>query len=510
MPKLNGYRSQVGVATARNTARMPFEDPTARALEGLGGTVQEAGGFLEKRFEQREISKMNAEVAKTSAELTVQLREELAQADPNDDQFAERFMQERVGGRISQLKDSARSPAARRFVNEATALMYGQLLTSSDAGQISLASTAAVANFQTSLNELSSGANADPSTMDYSIEQGASAIDAMVAAGSLDRENAIKLKTQSQAAIAKSAVRGWIELNPYRAKDMIQEGRFDSRINGEEKAVLTDQADTAIRAREVEERRIQAEAKQAELDASHQKLNAYIPDIVQNKVSAMDVATDPTLRQEEKRIALSMIESQSSGKEFKTDPGTYISLFRRVHAGVDDPDRITDPTDLDYYFGRGLNAESLQTLRNELTGTRTEAGRIRAEQRTALLNTAQSALTATNQLTGVRDPKGDEQYAKFLFWFNQEYTEQIENGATPMELLDPDSPKSLYKGVGQFRRSVAQQMSDLLSNDLVETPEVPPAEKTYGTANEVVQDYQAGKITRDKASAILKANGWAE
>ena len=468
MPTLPTYQSRVGVAGPRNTARLPLNDPRASALAGFGETVQQTATSLESRFEQRELSKLNAEVSRSTAELSVQLQEELRSADPNDEEFAQRFMQERVGERIGKLRDMARSSAGQSYVEQATARMYGQFLTSSSAGQVQLAGVAAAQNYEDSLNGLSTTTQSDPSTYDFALEQSDASLDALVEAGSISREQSIKLKAYGREQIAKSAAQGWIDINPYRAKEIIAGGRFDDHINGEAKSALIDQADNAISAREVEERRAEAEARQARTDASSARLDALLPEIVQNKVSAMDIANDPDMRQEEKRIALTMIKSRTEGATIRTDPGTYTTLFRRIHAQEGDQywkDRITDPSQLDQYFGRGLDMEDLQVLRNELTGTRTQAGRTENQMKQSVLDAANRTLTMTNPLLGIRDPKGEEQLVRFTSWFLQEYNSQRNEGVPPMELLDPESDKYLGKGMEMFKRPTSQQMSDLMSQN---------------------------------------------
>jgi hypothetical protein len=65
----------------------------------------------------------------------------------------------------------------------------------------------------------------------------------------------------------------------------------------------------------------------------------------------------------------------------------------------------------------------------------------------------------------MRDPKGDEQLQRFMSWFLPQYQQQRQSGKTAVQLLNPDSPDYLGKGLQQFTRPRAQMMKDIVDSN---------------------------------------------
>jgi hypothetical protein len=156
---------------------------------------------------------------------------------------------------------------------------------------------------------------------------------------------------------------------------------------------------------------------------------------------------------------LGMLKVGVSGGEMKTNNELYIELFNRIHAPDDFPGKITDENELNQYFGSGLNATSLSQLRGEISGRRTQEGSVESDLKKNFLDAAKGQISGSNPLLGIADPKGDEQYYRFLSYFLTAYDKAVRAGGNPAELLDPDG--ELAKSIGRFKREPAQWTADL-------------------------------------------------
>src|SRR5690606_2900911 len=123
----------------------------------------------------------------------------------------------------------------------------------------------------------------------------------------------------------------------------------------------------------------------------------------------------------QKEHYIKMLKTGLSPKEIKTDPAVITDLWRRIHLPDGDPEKITDPAVIESRFGNGLTIENVNALRAEMQGKGTAEGRIEADLKKAVWQTAKSAITGTDPLLGLRDPKGEELLSGWLSGFLVEW-----------------------------------------------------------------------------------------
>jgi hypothetical protein len=111
-------------------------------------------------------------------------------------------------------------------------------------------------------------------------------------------------------------------------------------------------------------------------------------------------------------------------------------------------------------LGHGLNYTGLTQLRAEIQGKRTEEGSAERLKKGAL-DTAKNMLTGTNPLLNMRDPKGDENYQRFMQEFLGAYEKARKSGTDMDEFMSMDG--ALGKMIGKYKRSPAQMMQDMFS-----------------------------------------------
>jgi hypothetical protein len=282
------------------------------------------------------------------------------------------------------------------------------------------------------------------------------------AAGGLNT-TALQGLLKGASDLAESAVRGWIKLNPEDAKAQLTAGKWNDLVSGDVKKQLFHESDMAINAKRIEEERRQKEIEKALEAKKEQTRNDFLVQMEKGSLSAKDILGSnlDAFGSGSKHTFLEMLKASGDSK-LRTDPAAFIDAFKRIHLPDDDPKKLRDEEDLNQLLiGRKVTFEDLNKLRGEFQGRKTTEGQIEAELKKNVIKMAESSLTRTNPLMGIRDPQGDEQMQKFLTYFLTEFENQKKKGKNARDLLDPGSPDYLGKSVAQFARSPQQIMKDM-------------------------------------------------
>jgi hypothetical protein len=496
MPVIREYRQQVSVPGPNRNAEYSadqFGAAEGRAIVQAGQAVQGVADVVAKRIDQENTSDITAKVTKANADLSIDLQETIRTAAPGDKKAFEDY-NKRVEDTLGKIGEGAETSGARSFFGEASERIKGQLYKTSSQGQAELAGMKAVQDYTSSLNSLSTATAADPSGYKLQFELHNQAIENLVANGQLPRHKAMELKADGEVSLAKSTIRGWAQLDPDYAKKKLKDGEFNSLLGEEGTRQLNGEIEQAVRAKEIdiERRRIEQERN---LDKQQRTVkNDFIAKVQDHSLNTKDVLNS-ILEPEQKEHYLNLIKTANSSEErLKTDAGVMMNLFTRMNLPDGDPKKITDEKELEQYFGRGLSFTDMNRLRDEFQGKNTEQGRIENDMKKQVMDIARGKLTKSNPLTGFKDPIGDENMARYMAFFFDEYKQRRQKGDTTSELLNPDSPKYLGKSISAYVRSPQEVMRDLAPKrtprpGLALTPNVPSAEANAPKA----QQRQAGE-----------------
>lgn len=464
MPIIREYVSRAEVPGPVGARRASAEDfDIGRGLAAFGNGVSSVSEALYKRAEQNEISDLSAKVADANARLTNDWRERLKNADPNDTELANKFMED-YDSQMQKLGENVQTRGGQLFLNRSTSELRGHFSTTVVAGQAELAAVRATQNYEKSVDGLSSGLLVDPSGFKTAIDLHDAGIDEQVKAGALPVEAALKLKPRGAERLATSAIRGWIDLDPEDAKAQLKSGKWDSFIGGEVKHQLFAEAERSKTAKLIEQDRIRQQAERAKQEKQQVTQNEFLSLLSEGKLSANDILKsnlDP-FGSGSKEQFLNLLKEHVSGNGMpKPDPATVQDVWERIHLPDGDPRKLNDENELNGMFGR-LGIEWIKTFRAEIQGRRTGDGEIESQLKNGVIDIAKGQLTKSNPLTGIRDPIGDEQYQKFMSVFLKEYQAQRLQGKSPMDLLDPEKPDYLGKHILRFKRSEKQIMQDMV------------------------------------------------
>lgn len=460
-----------------------FNDTNAEAAAGTGLAIsraahqigQDTGQAIEavgRHYAMQETSQLTNDYAQTFAKLTKSWNDTATQADPNAldtaDNWREQVLEpelEKFGG--DNLITREGNLARDKIVNE----MRMHFFEKTTADQSALGGIAVKSNLENAINTWSSTAYADPSSLETAIRGIDDTVNAQIGAHRLTPEMAATVREQisdkAKASIAMAAARGMAENNPAEFQKALAAGRFDQYLNGDQQSVLSDYADRQTRAKiedaERQKRIAREDAEQTSLARRNEIMQSWSANgrvsIPGNTQSA--ILSDPKLLPTDKDVLIDMAKRLSGpdANELKNDPGTYISLFNRIHLPDGDPRKITDENMLNQYLGKGLNFTGITQLRGEIQGRRTEEGSVMADLKRNGIETMKHMLTGTNELLGLRDPNGDENLQRAMQVFLPAADRAIKAGENPADVYSMDG--LLGKTIAQFKRDPAQMLKDI-------------------------------------------------
>lgn len=466
MPQIKPYQIQTQVA---NVPDVPVASAAQFGSSGEGmKSLADAGfqlaGIIQKRQEQSEVSDIHVALSKTQADWTNQFHTQLQDGSLNTEQFTKDFNEY-----IDKQGENVSTRAGKMYFQQASAQLKGHFLEQAAMGQAELAGAKAKDNYMQSLGNGSSTLLNDPSSFEMTNQMQNQGVDNLVSTGGLPAKAAAELKLHSTTELAKSAVRGWIKLNPDDAKEQLDSGKWDKYVDGDLKHQLLGEADQATRARTVEDERLKRQQKEI-IDAQQTETqNGFLKKMSEDGLSTKEILEsnlDPFgSGSKEQFIKLLQEHDRVKSEKIKTDPGVYIDLWDKVHLPDGDPNKINNENDLNKYMGRGLTVQDINTLRGEIQGKKTIAGQDEAELKKGLTDIAKGKLTKSNPLTGMKDPLGDTQYQKFLNGFLTDYQKLKQEGKSPQQLLNPESPDYLGKNIDRYVRTQQQQVQDLVKSN---------------------------------------------
>lgn len=435
-----------------------------RALTQLGQAVKDTGEVVAKRIDEENTSDTTQKMTEANANLSAKLQKILRTATPGDKAPFDEFDRE-VDDTLGKIGEGASSIGARRFYQDSSARIKAQLFQTSTSGQADLAGAKAVQDYTKTSNNLTAATLADPKAYMNNMGMHAAAIEQLVQSGNLPRDKAIALQTKGEAEIAQGAIRGWANLDADYAEKKLKSGEYDRYLDQDAKHQLFGEIREAKRAKEIDAERMQRLAEKQLKREQTKTQNGFLQAMNDGTLDAKTILNsnlDPTGDGSKKQF-LDMLKTMNDPEaRLKDDPALVISLYDRIHLPDGDPRKLTDENELNQHVGRGLSFTTLNRFRDEMQGSQTEAGKQEAELKRQLMEVAKGKLTKSNPLTGLRDPVGDEQFAKWQAQFFEDYKKARSEGKSARELTDPSSPMYLGKNLSQYVRTQKQIINDLI------------------------------------------------
>lgn len=458
MPSIPDYRMRSDIQGPVESRRAhPSENTIGGGLDVLGKTLQGVGEVLQRRQEQAEVSDLNAKLAQAHSDFTTGLQDEIQKATPGDNTLVQRTA-DKFDEYMGKIQDGIQTRAGQLHFDSASAELRAHFIQKAAQGQAALAGEKAKNDYKDMLDSQSSALLNDPSSLQMALGMHDQAVQSLVQAGGLPAMKAAELRQQGRQELAKSAVRGWIQLDPSDAKDQINSGKFDAFFDGDVKHQMMKEADVGINAQRIEEERqdkLQEKALKSQRDQVEQDLLAGIMD--RGDVSTKDIlyGQGKVLEAHQQEHMLHLLETAQKDK-LKTDPSTLIGIVDRINLPDGDPNRINSANDISSLFGRGLDQKGVTFAMGLLKRRQTPDGQAESDRVNSVLKYAKSRLVNSNPLLGIKDVQGEENYSRFVTDFYQQLDSQRKGGKTLFDLTDPHSPSYLGRLVNGYVKTPEQ------------------------------------------------------
>lgn len=461
MGQIEEYNQQVAAPEAFGTSSPNTELAGAegKAIANFGEEVREFGQVVEKRHAQQETSDVYSGAADLRAQYTERIQQQTQDGTLDVDKLQEDFDND-----IQKLGQNLSTPAGRNYFERQQARLKGNLTQMATSSRAVLASNEAKAKWSNAVDKSSSSLLKDPSSFQDVLEQSVESIDNMIESGGFPAKMRDKAINEMGTEYATAAVRGWIDKDPDFAEKSLKNGVYDKFIDQDRKHQLVGEIRQARNAQEIEAQRAERLKEKAQKAAQGKTQNDFLKKMQDGGLSAKDILNSnlDAFGSGSKEQFLQMLKKANEPEnKLKPDGAVIKNLFDRIHLPDGDPNKLTDENELNNYLANGLDFENLNRMRDELQGQNTQAGKQEADMKRQVYEIAKGQLTKSNSMTGLRDPYGDEQFAKWNAQFLDQFTEQRKEGVPARELLDPSSPKYLGRTIDAFKRSQKQIIKDL-------------------------------------------------
>lgn len=455
MPQIREYRAQTsgpGVVNPTLISGTDISGGMGKNLQTLAETVGGVNDYFAKQEQQKQDFEAEKIKMKEQLDLNDYMQQLKMKSPSGADGFTEQAKQE-LDKRKQQILDGASSDYLRkRLDTDITKVHFGAF---QDAMQFEAESKAKKdkedvmeIGFRTK-----NAVRQNPATINDAIESTNKLIDAT----RLDGTTKQIWKEKELQDLRQNEIRGWIDINPYKAKEMIQNGTWDKDLSDDFKQTLLHESNQGIRALEIEKNR----TKKLEDDVQDAKREAIKDDFLgkaaSGNLSANEVVRNDTLTAAEKEHFLREIKNNSLNMKTASNPGLFNDMVEQINSGkISSDDQILNK------LGKGLTWSDVQHLRKELNSGNSNEGKQEKTFMKGLDDIAKGKLTKSNGM-GFRDPDGDEQLQKWRIFAAQKFNEGKANGLSVTQMTDPDSKDYIGKYLPQFQKTPEQVMNSVFN-----------------------------------------------
>lgn len=454
MARIEEYLPQV---QAQGPSNVPPDYLAYRGVQQVGQGIQQFGADVSRaddvvynRQEQDEASTAMADFAQARADWTNKLQTQMANGTLNVDQFKQQYQDS-----MDQMSDKYQTNLGRTVFQRQSARLGGSLLVSAMKGQAVIAGNKAVSDWQTAVNSNSDALMQNPAQFHDAYESMVEGIQGQVKAGAINQEQATKMIKASGAELSKGAIRGWANMNPQAAQHMLDQGAFDQFLDSDSKFRMQQEVRAYGEAQATDVLRQKKIADAAQAEASQNWSKTALPQLVNNQLTPKAVLQSP-MKWEDQVKWLNMIKAQSKAGAM-TDPSLKNQLTERMLLPDNDPRKISDPSQLWGYVGKGLTPQDVVGMGNWFR--QTPEGQSLTNSRKMLLNTAKAAIANTGGLLGGHNAQGEYNLLQFTAALQNKEEAYRKEGKAISSLYDPTSADFFGKMIPHYQLSPQQMIS---------------------------------------------------
>jgi hypothetical protein len=456
-----------------------FYNQAAEALAGtgqrIGSTITDVGKVADDYVTHRDISQGAKDGTGIVANANTQWNEIAKKSDPNDPATAQKFLTETLEPALDKFKEGFTTERSRQWAEQFTDQYRKHMFEKTASDMSTLAGIAVQQNVHQTVNQLSSAAASDPSSLDFALKTIDHSIGGMVSSSpNLDAETGAKvnaqLTQQAKEAVVKAAVSGMIQKNPNVDLDAIQK-KYPEYINGAEIKMFQKAAQTQAKVDTLQNKQLETYTRQtnerAAEHAANQNLSKNVtidpqtsrpvikPDFFSD---ALEIAKMPDAPAGTARALIDWGEHQQNAKAENVidDPIIKKDLTDRLF----DSDKPTTRIDLMKAQVKGqLSNNSFQAM--ERLVTELETSPLKGPVWDSTATAVKDALIVNVPGLPGKDSVGTANYATFMQTFIPQYLAKERAGNLPPNALDVKDPNSMIsQAMAPFKRTQGQRMQD--------------------------------------------------
>lgn len=474
--RVGGFYNQV--SDAYNTVAGLKNDEGNR----ISGAVKDVGQVAVDYMDHKEISAGAAHGAELVAQVNDAWNQKLKDPnfDPNDTTAAAKFREETLAPALEQFQSGFNTEKSQAWAEHFVDQYRQHMFEKTSADMSTMAGIAVKANYEKTVNALSSAVASDPSSLDFALKSVDHSLGGMVdSSPNLDATTAASVKTEvslkAKESIVKAAVSGMITANPNVDLDAIQK-KYPDFINGAEMKQFQKAAQVQAKTNALVEKQTQVAQRQLDEQKVHAGATKVLTDNVTFDPQTGKPIIDPKFFNQALDIArknpdapnaASTVQTmfnwgegqQNKGAKPEDDPVVKSDLMTRMFSA----DKPTTVLDLMKARAEGKisdhSFEAMHGLVQELEQTP-----LKGPVWHDTIEAAKSELVLSNVGLPGKDITGEGNYAKWAQTFIPQYLAKSRDGTLPPNALDVKDPTSMIsQSMAPFKRSVQQRAQDYLS-----------------------------------------------
>lgn len=453
MPQIREYRSQTSGPGVVKQSLISGEDVSGglgKAVQSLSSGVMDVVDVVAKQKKQQQDFEVEKMSFQEQLDLNDYMQDLKMKAPAGADGFTDQARTE-----LERRREDILNKASSDYMREQLDMKLRRIHmgTMQDSIQFEAESKAKKDRLDVEAigNRTRNAVRMNPATSPKAIES----MNALIDATSLPSDVKMQWKAKELQDIRQNEIRGWIDINPVRAKEMIQTGTWSDDLSDDLRNTLENEADQGIRALEIEKNR----TKKLNDDASEAKREAIKDDFIKKAIggnlSANEIVQNTDLKAAEKEHFLRQLKNNSFNMQARSNPALFNSMVEQISEG-----KIISDKQILEKLGQGLTWSDVQHLRRELRSDDNSTVKQDKVFKKGLDDIAKGMLTKSNAM-GLRDPEGDVQLQKWRIFAAEQFQDGLARGLTTKQMTDPDSPDYIGKHLNKFTKTPEQIMKSV-------------------------------------------------
>ncbi len=466
MPVIKTYDQQIAAPDA--TIRSPGNEAAGvpgEALSKAGKEMAQFGVTLNKADHSEDVSTSHTKIAKIQNDYHNRIKAEI-QTGTIDAKKLYSDYQETINAQMDQFKTTS----GKDYFQKLSENLGTSLVKTAGIAQAQHVGKMAVQDIDTTMNLNADTLQKAPASFDTVLKQSMDMIDSHVHDGTLNVDDAEKLKSSSASALAQNAVRGWAHMSAETAKTLLDNGVYDKYLgkNGDVKNSLYNQIKVYASGEKTDTLnadRLKKIADKKTSDAWEHNGLQELEDGTMTSKKIIDAPVSPAVQQHWMRML-----DQQAKKQYDNNPVVEADLTRRMLLPDGAEGKINDMSELyDYVKPGGINITTLKKL-SQFQVMAGMASGMRAGRKD-MVDKAASQITKPNPMTGMPEPVGHENMSHFTSDMLLREDQVKKDGKDPSTIYDPNSKDYFGNSVLQYKPKATDYLNSAKSIKGVDVPE---------------------------------------